>query len=76
MKKKNKMESVKSELILYQTQDGKTRIDVLLQDETVWLSQKFMTELFQKDVRKINEHIINIYAVSYTHLTLPTKRIV
>ena len=51
----------KSEIILYQTEDGKSRIEVKLHDETVWLSQKLMAELFQKDVRTINEHIKNIY---------------
>ena len=50
-----------SELILYQTQDGKTKVEVRLQDETVWLNQKLMAVLFQKDVRNINEHIANIY---------------
>ncbi len=52
---------VKSELILYQAQDGETKVEVRLQDETVWLTQKLMAELFQKDVRTINEHIANIY---------------
>lgn len=61
MGKKDVVEQAKSELILYQTEDGKTRIDVRLQGETVWLSQKLMAELFQKDVRTINEHIVNIY---------------
>ena len=60
-KKKNETAPAKSELILYQTQDGKTKVEVRLQDETVWLSQKLMAELFQKDVRTINEHIKNIY---------------
>lgn len=50
-----------SNLILYQTEDGNTCIEVHLQDETVWLNQKMMSELFQKDVRTINEHIQNIY---------------
>jgi len=49
------------ELLLYQTEDGKTRLQVRLEDETVWLNQKTMAELFQKDVRTINEHIKNIY---------------
>ncbi len=52
----------KSEIILYQAEDGKSRIEVKLHDETVWLSQKLMAELFQKDVRTINEHIQNTYA--------------
>lgn len=52
----------RSEIIFYQSEDGRTRINVRLEDETVWLSQKMMAELFQKDVRTINEHIKNIYA--------------
>jgi hypothetical protein len=51
-----------SEILFYQTEDGKTRVEVHLQDETVWLSQKLMADLFQKDVRTINEHIKNILA--------------
>jgi len=50
-----------SEILLYQTDDGESRIQVRVEDETVWLSQKQMAELFQKDVRTINEHIKNIY---------------
>ena len=61
MKKKNKPASEKGELILYQTEDGKTRIEVRLQDETVWLSQKLMAELFQTTVPNINMHINNIF---------------
>jgi hypothetical protein len=48
-------------IILYQTEDGRTRIEVRLENETVWLTQKLMAELFQKDVRTINEHIQNIF---------------
>lgn len=51
-----------SELLIYQTEDGRTRIQVRLEDETVWLTQKLMAELFQKDVRTTNEHIRNIFA--------------
>ncbi len=51
-----------SEILIYQTEDGRTRVDVRLENETVWLSQKLMAELFQKDVRTINEHIKNIYS--------------
>ena len=49
------------EFLLYQTDDGQTRIQVRLEGETVWLSQKVMADLFQKDVRTISEHIRNIY---------------
>src|ERR1035441_1206349 len=50
-----------TDLMLYQTEDGRTKIDVRLQDDTVWLSQKQMSELFQKDVRTVNEHIQNLF---------------
>jgi len=52
----------KSEIILYQTEDNRTRIEVRLENETVWLSQKQMADLFQKSVPTINEHIKNAYA--------------
>jgi len=61
MKKKNEVEPVKSDLILYQTEDGQTRIEIRLQDETVWMSQKLMAELFQTSVPNINMHISNIF---------------
>jgi len=48
--------------LLYQTGDGETRIEVRMQDETVWLTQKQMAELFHKNVRTVNEHIKNIFA--------------
>ncbi len=50
------------EFLIYTTPDGKKQIQVRLIDETVWLSQKLMAELFQKDVRTINEHILNVFA--------------
>lgn len=61
MKKKKEQAQTESELILYQTEDGKTRIEVRLQDETVWLTQKLMSELFQVTIPTVNEHIKNIY---------------
>lgn len=60
-KKKNVPVSEKGELILYQTEDGKTRLEVRLQDETVWLSQKLMTELFQTTKQNISLHIQNVF---------------
>ena len=50
-----------AEFLLYQTEDGKTRLEVRLQEETVWLTQKRMGELFQKNVRTISEHIQHIF---------------
>jgi hypothetical protein len=49
------------EIVLYQTEDGHTRLECRFADETLWLSQALMAELFQKDVRTINEHLQNIY---------------
>jgi len=51
----------RSELLIYQTGDGKTRLEVRLENETVWLSQKLMAELFQVSIPTVNEHIKNLY---------------
>jgi hypothetical protein len=48
-------------IIIYQTEDGKTKIETRLIDETVWLTIDQMAELFQKSRSTINEHILNIY---------------
>lgn len=50
-----------SEILLYQTEDGQTKIDVRLKDETVWLSQAQIGELFQKERSVITKHINNIF---------------
>lgn len=50
-----------NQILLYQTEGGETILEVLHQDETVWLTQRSMAQLFQKDVSTINEHIRNIY---------------
>jgi hypothetical protein len=50
-----------SELILYQTEDGRTRIECRFEGETLWLTQAQIAALFQKDVRTINEHLVNIF---------------
>lgn len=51
----------KSEIIIYQTEDNETRIETRLLDETVWLTQQQIAELFSKDKRTISEHVGNIY---------------
>lgn len=50
-----------SEIILYQTEDGITKIDVRLENETVWLTQAQMVELFQTTKQNISLHIRNIF---------------
>ena len=52
----------RGEIIIYQTEDGLTKIDVSMQDETVWLTQEQMAELFQRDKSTISRHIKNIFA--------------
>lgn len=50
-----------SEIIIYQTDDHQTKVQVRLEDETVWLTQKQMAELFDKGRSTITEHIKNIF---------------
>ena len=50
-----------SKIVIYQTEDGKTSVDVRMDGDTVWLSQAQMAELFQKDRTVIGRHISNIF---------------
>jgi hypothetical protein len=50
-----------SQLIIYQTETGETKLEVRLENETVWLTQKLMAELFQTTVPNINMHLKNIF---------------
>jgi hypothetical protein len=50
-----------SELLIYQTEDGQTKVDVRMKNETVWLSLNQMAELFQRDKSVVSKHIKNIY---------------
>ncbi len=54
--------STEKQIEIYQTADGETQIEVRLEDETLWLNQRQMAELFDKDVRTVNEHIKNIFS--------------
>lgn len=51
----------KASIIIYQTEDGKTKIETRLENETVWLTIDQMVDLFQKSRSTINEHILHIY---------------
>jgi len=55
------MEENKSQIIIYQTESGETKLDVRFQDETVWLTQKLMAELFQTSSQNITIHLKNIF---------------
>jgi len=57
----HEIENAKGQFLVYQAEDGSLKLDVRLEGETVWLSQRLMAELFQKDVRTINHHIQSIY---------------
>lgn len=50
-----------SQIVIYKTEDGQTKIDVQFENETVWLTQKLMGELFEVSVPTINEHLKNIF---------------
>ncbi len=50
-----------NQIIMYQTEDGLTKIDVTLENETVWLSQDQMAELFRRERSVITKHIGNIF---------------
>ena len=52
----------RGEIIIYQTEDGLTKINVNMQDETVWLSLDQMAELFQRDKSTISRHIKNVFS--------------
>ena len=52
----------KSEVVLYQAEDGSIKLEVRLQAETVWLTQPLMAELFQTTQQNISQHVQNIYA--------------
>ncbi|MBI4272392.1 virulence RhuM family protein [Candidatus Uhrbacteria bacterium] len=54
-------EGKNSQIIIYNSEDGQAKLEVRLDGETVWLSQKQMAALFDKDVRTVNEHIKNIF---------------
>jgi len=51
----------KGNIEIYQSGDSQTEIEVKIEEETIWLTQLQMAELFEKDVRTVNEHIKNIY---------------
>lgn len=49
------------EIVLYETEDGRSKVECRFVEDTIWLSQVLMAQLFQKDVRTISEHLKTIY---------------
>jgi len=62
------------EIVIYTTDDKEARLDVKLEDVTVWLAQKQMAELFLKEIPTINEHIKNIYKEKELDLSLTIRK--
>lgn len=60
-KKKDVGKNTQSEIIIYRTEDGNTKVDVKFQDETVWLTQAQLCELYQTSKSNISEHIKHIF---------------
>ncbi len=58
---KDPMQPAQSQFLLYRTEDGRTRIEVRLQDETVWMTQASMAELYQTTPQNITLHLKSIY---------------
>ena len=52
---------IENKILFYQTEDGQTQVDVRIENDTVWLTQAQMAELFQKDRTVIGRHIRNVY---------------
>lgn len=57
----NPSEFQQGEIIIYQADDGLTKIDVKMQDETVWLTQAQIVELYQTSKSNVSEHIKHIF---------------
>lgn len=55
------MESARGHFLVYQTEDGKLKLDVRFEDESVWLTQQLMAELFQSSKQNVSHHINSIY---------------
>jgi hypothetical protein len=62
MAKENITTSPAGEFIMFASGDGKVRVECRFESDTIWLSQATMAELYDKDVRTINEHLINIFS--------------
>ena len=60
-RRKGNSSIIESEILIYQTDDGQTKIDVKLEDETVWLTQTQLCDLYQTSKSNISEHIKHIF---------------
>ena len=74
MNKKEEIMKDKQNIIIYQNADGNIKLDVQLQDDSVWVTQDQMAQLFGKAISTINEHIGNIYKEGELEKTLTTQK--
>ncbi len=58
----NLPEAPQGEFVLFRSEDGQTRVECRFESDTLWLSQSSIAELYRKDVRTINEHLVNIFS--------------
>ena len=59
--KQNNLKPINNQIVFYTTPNGNVKLEVFIQDETLWVTQKMMSELFGVDIRTINEHLQNIF---------------
>jgi hypothetical protein len=62
IKGKDQLRAPNGDIVLYTAPDGQTRLECRFENESIWLTQALIAELYQRDVRTINEHLKNIYA--------------
>ena len=62
MTDKHLSQSPTGEFIMFASDDGSVRVECRFESDTIWLSQASMADLYDKDVRTINEHLINIFS--------------
>ena len=60
--KKQIISGMDNQIIIYQTEDGQTRVDVRMENETVWLTANQMAMLFERDEKTIRKHINNVFS--------------
>lgn len=68
----NLPEAPQGEFILFRSEDGQTRVECRFESDTLWLSQASIAELYGKDVRTVNEHLVNIFSEENLLKTQPS----
>lgn len=72
---KQELAPIQDEIVIYQSEDGNIKVDVLFQDETVWLTQEQMALLFGKSKSTVNEHILHIFQEGELQEELSVRKI-